>query len=88
MRMTRNKQMILDVLAAASGGEYLSAAVVAERLDNKRMSDVARTLRLMEEQGLVRSEVRHLSVDRPGFGSYVRALKCYQLTDVSDAVAT
>tara|TARA_R110000772_G_scaffold73331_2_gene160358 strand:- start:1750 stop:1995 length:246 start_codon:yes stop_codon:yes gene_type:complete len=79
MRMTRNKQMILDVLAASPGGEYLSAAVVAERLDNKRMSDVARTLRLMEDQGLVRSEVRNLPVDRPGFGSYVRALKCYQV---------
>lgn len=79
MRMTRNKQMILDVLASEPGKEYLSAAVVAERLD-KRMSDVARTLRLMEYQGFVISEVRNVLVDRPGIGSYMRGLKCYQLS--------
>ncbi len=77
MRMTRNKQMILDVLAAVPDDEYLAAAAVAERLD-KRMSDVARTLRLMDEQGLVVSELRDVSVERPGIGFYTRSLKCYQ----------
>ena len=82
MRMTRNKQMILDVLAASPGGEYLSAVVVAERLD-KRMSDVARTLRLMVDQGLVVSELRNVTVERPGMGFYTRSLKCYQRADDS-----
>ncbi|WP_075882043.1 helix-turn-helix domain-containing protein [Vreelandella massiliensis] len=77
MRMTRNKQMILDLLASEPEDEYLPAAAVAERL-GKRMTDVARTLRLMEDQGLVVSVVREVPVDRPGLGTYTRALKCYQ----------
>lgn len=82
MRMTRNKQMILNVLAAAPDDEYLAAAAVAERLD-KRMSDVARTLRLMDEQGLVVSKLRDVPVERPGIGFYTRSLKCYQRADVT-----
>lgn len=82
MRMTRNKQMILDVLAAVPDDEYLAAAAVAERLD-KRMSDVARTLRLMDEQGLVVSKLRDVLVERPGIGFYTRSLKCYQRADVA-----
>ena len=79
MRMTRNKQMILDLLASDPESS-LPAAVVADRL-GKRMSDVARTLRLLESQGLVISSERCLSVDRPGFGSYTRRMRCYQCSE-------
>lgn len=80
MRMTQNKQLILDALASVPGDEFLPAVAIAEKL-GKRMSDVARTLRLMDEQGLVVSKLRDVSVERPGLGFYTRSLKCYQRAD-------
>lgn len=56
----------------------LSASAVALRL-GKRMSDVARTLRHLEAQGFVVSEIREHRVTRRGLGTSIRRLKCYRL---------
>lgn len=56
----------------------LSASAVALSL-GKRMSDVARTLRHLEAQGFVVSEIREHRVIRRGLGTSIRRLKCYRL---------
>lgn len=83
MRMTQNKRAVLAQLhvaetASFADGEPLSASAVASRLD-KRMTDVARTLRHLQAQGFVVSEIREHCVTRRKFGSSVRKLKCYRL---------
>lgn len=92
MRMTQNKRAVLAQLpltddadlrhvaeiASCADGEPLSASAVASRLD-KRMTDVARTLRHLEAQGFAVSEIREHCVTRRKFGSSVRKLKCYRL---------
>lgn len=78
MRMTQNKRAVLGELPSGIDGEPLSASAVALRLD-KRMSDVARTLRHLEIQGCVVSERREHLVNRPKMGTYARNLKCYRL---------
>lgn len=77
MRMTQNKRAVLAQLPC-EGGEALSASSVALLLD-KRMSDVARTLRHLEAQGFIISETHYHRVRRKGFGISVRKLKCYCL---------
>lgn len=82
MRLTHNKRLILEAL---SNPDYLehgppprSAATVAS-LIGKCHRQVARTLRLMESQGLVISEMRPVPVwveiGRPGHRE--KALRCY-----------
>lgn len=78
MRMTQNKRAVLAELPRGVAGESLSASAVALRLD-KRMSDVARTLRHLEVQGCVISERREHLINRPNMGTYARSLKCYRL---------
>src|SRR5690554_3649758 len=82
MRLTHNKRLILEAL---SNPDYLehgppprSAANIA-RIVGKCHRQVARTLRLMERQGLVISETRPVPVwveiGRPGHQD--KALRCY-----------
>ncbi len=82
MRLTNNKRLVLE---AISNPDYLefgppprSAATIATII-GKCHRQVARTLRLMERQGLVISEVRPVAVwveiGRPGHQD--KMLRCY-----------
>lgn len=86
MRLTSNKRLILE---AISNPNYLewgppprSAATIATII-GKCHRQVARTLRLMERQGLVISEVRPVAVwveiGRPGHRD--KMLRCYWSTE-------
>lgn len=87
MRMTKNKRLILDALAATDdysisecgGLPPRSAANAARVAGLPDVANVARTLRNMEADGLVTSEVIEVEtwceVPRPGH--YMRKLKCY-----------
>lgn len=86
MRLTNNKRLILDAISCPYYLEYgpppRSAANIANII-GKCHRQVARTLRLMERQGLVVSESRPVDVwvdiGRPG--SYPKALRCYWSTE-------
>lgn len=86
MRMTKNKAAILKSLSLTDADTCLewgapprSAATVAAMLDKPDHRPVARTLRLMEQQGLVVAEVRPVDVwcAIAGHEHYEKNLKCY-----------
>jgi len=86
MRMTENKRAILDALARADyetclewGPPPRNAAAVAVMIGKPDHRPVARTLRLMEQQGVVVAETRPVPVwcDIGRGGHYNKQLKCY-----------
>ena len=86
MRMTKNKAAILEALTTTTDDECLewgapprSAATVAAMLDKPDHRPTARTLRLMEQQGLVVAETRGVDVwcAIAGHKHYEKQLKCY-----------
>tara|TARA_R110002096_G_scaffold5948_2_gene27309 strand:+ start:3466 stop:3879 length:414 start_codon:yes stop_codon:yes gene_type:complete len=90
MRMTENKRQILEALRGLyHNGEYFeygpppycSADVVLLAGGNVR--NTSRTLKLMEEQGLVQSEtvMRAQLCEVPKFGHYPRPVVCYWSTE-------
>lgn len=86
MRMTKNKRRILEALALTDddtmsmyGAPPRSAATVAQIAELSDVANVARTLRNMEADELVTSEVREVDTwcEVPKPGHYPRKLKCY-----------
>lgn len=86
MRMTKNKRQILDTLRGLVDGDsflehgpppYCAADVVLMAGGNVR--NVSRTLRLMEEHGLVHSEtvIREQRCEVPKYGHYPRPVTAY-----------
>lgn len=89
MRMTNNKRCILEALSLTDdyanlewGTPPRNAATVATIL-NLDVSNVARTLRNMERQGLVQAEDRMVDVwcEVPKPAHYPRQMRCYWRTD-------
>lgn len=90
MRTTKNKQLILEALAPVSHDEGVetghppfSASQVAIKLE-KDISNVIRSLKTMEQQGLVVAEVRGKDVWNDLKGSCnigTRKLTCYWRAD-------
>lgn len=86
MRLTKNKRLILE---AISNPNYLEwgppprSATTIATITGKCHRQVARTLRLMERQGLVTSEARPVQVwveiGRPGHRD--KMLRCYWNTE-------
>ena len=87
MRMTNNKRRILEALAVTSdfaNSEYgpppRNAATVAAMLGNDDHRPIARTLRNLEQQGLVIAESQSVDVWcvlRDNQGHFPKLLKCY-----------
>lgn len=86
MRMTENKRQILEALRGLHDGDnfieygpppYCAADVVLMAGGNVR--NASRTLKLMEHQGLVKSEtiMREQACEVPKFGHYPRPAVCY-----------
>lgn len=86
MRLTKNKIAILETLAAVDdwscieyGPPPRNAATVAAMMGKEDHRPIARTLRLMEQQGVVVAETRPVPVwcDIGRGGHYNKQLKCY-----------
>lgn len=89
MRMTENKRRILEALRGVyDSGEYLEygpppyCAADVVLMAGGNLANTSRTLRLMERQGLVMSEVlqRQQACEVPKFGHYDRPARCYWST--------
>ena len=89
MRMTNNKRCILEALSLTDdyanlewGAPPRNAATVSVIL-GRDTSNVARTLRNMERQGLVQAEDRMVDAwcEVPKPGHYPRKMRCYWRAD-------
>jgi len=95
MRITQNKNRILEALGDLDetlccelGQPPRNAACIALILGNVDPRQVARTLRLLERQGLVIGEVRPVDVWcnlKQGSNHYAKQLKCYWRTSTAEA---
>ena len=87
MRMTKNKRAIMEALELADDGTCLewgppprNATTVAAMLEKPDHRPIARTLRNLEQQGLVIAESQSVDVWcelRDNQGHFPKLLKCY-----------
>lgn len=86
MRATENKRRILEALRGLyDDGDYLEygpppyCAADVVLMIGGNLANTSRTLRLMERQGLVVSEIRQRQqwCEVPKFGHYDRPARCY-----------